>query len=316
MWLHGAGSSGGAASWPGHRRTRTRPPRPPLPPGPVPCGIRTRSSGRFSVRSHRERRSRRTSQARRRPRGQAGLVLRNVALTEQLRTGWRSSCFAATAGRGPGRGTPQARAKHPRRRAAAARRARREAAARRVDHRQDDERASAMLARAPGETNVGARRPPGPGARHLPAAACRPGARRRAGGAGPEGRVAGDGRRRRNRQVRQDVEATVYFCSSKRCRTSPSTRMRPGREVRLSNGHGELRFEVVDDGTVSIRIHRLRDRPAGHGGPTAAVGGSADVRSAPGAGTRSPGSALQSARAASMTPGTARWVPRRARLAA
>ncbi len=45
-----------------------------------------------------------------------------------------------------------------------------------------------------------------------------------------------------------EVEAAVYFCASRRCRTSPSTR--PARRPRcvLTETPGELALEVSDDG--------------------------------------------------------------------
>jgi hypothetical protein len=103
---------------------------------------------------------------------QAGLVLRNVRLIEELRAGRRAA---------------EARARHPRRRPAAARGAQRAAGAAGHDRcagpgaRRDDRH------RPPGDGDRDARGPPRPGPRHLPAVARRPGARGGDRRSGPQG---------------------------------------------------------------------------------------------------------------------------------
>ena len=132
---------------------------------------------------------------------QAGLVLRNERLTAAApRAPGRSAGRAEAPRHGAGRGAPQARAEHPRRRPAAARRARR--SSQRLAEQLDRSRpakAKEMLAAAPGRHGSGPRRPARPRPRHLPAAARRQGAGGRARGPGAEVADPRDGRRRRRR---------------------------------------------------------------------------------------------------------------------
>ena len=84
----------------------------------------------------------------------------------------------------------------------------------------------------------------------------------------------------------QDVEATVYFCTLEALNNVAKYADATRATVRLSNGNGELRFEVVDDGRgfdststgYGTGLQGMADR-------LAAVGGELTVRSAPGAGT-------------------------------
>ena len=84
----------------------------------------------------------------------------------------------------------------------------------------------------------------------------------------------------------QDVEATVYFCTLEALTNVAKYAGATRATVRLSNGNGQLRFEVTDDGrgfdTTSTGygtgLQGMADR-------IAAVGGELEVRSAPGAGT-------------------------------
>jgi signal transduction histidine kinase len=84
----------------------------------------------------------------------------------------------------------------------------------------------------------------------------------------------------------QDVEATVYFCTLEALNNVAKYADATRATVRLSNGNGELRFEVTDDGRgfdsttagYGTGLQGMADR-------LAAVGGELTVRSAPGAGT-------------------------------
>ncbi len=109
--------------------------------------------------------------------------------------------------------------------------------------------------RRPGE-------PPRSRPRDLPAAAGRPGVDRRAGGAGPQGRHADHGRRTTASagSVRTSRRPSTS-AASRHCRTSRSTRTRLAVTVALSNGGGQLTFSVTDDGSGSTP----RTRPTGPG---------------------------------------------------
>jgi signal transduction histidine kinase len=84
----------------------------------------------------------------------------------------------------------------------------------------------------------------------------------------------------------QDVEATVYFCALEALNNVAKYAEASHATVRLTNGASELRFEVADDGrgfdpTVvgyGTGLQGMADR-------VAAVGGELTVRSAPGDGT-------------------------------
>ena len=84
----------------------------------------------------------------------------------------------------------------------------------------------------------------------------------------------------------QDVEAAVYFCVLEALNNVAKYAEASNATVRLSNGVGELSFEVVDDGTgfdpavtgYGTGLQGMADR-------LASLGGELDVRSAPGGGT-------------------------------
>ncbi|HZB78404.1 MAG TPA: ATP-binding protein, partial [Actinomycetota bacterium] len=83
-----------------------------------------------------------------------------------------------------------------------------------------------------------------------------------------------------------DVEATVYFCTLEALQNVAKYAAADRTMIRLSQSNGSLIFEVVDDGqgfdpdqvTVGSGLQGMADR-------LAAVGGSLEVRSAPGRGT-------------------------------
>ena len=101
-----------------------------------------------------------------------------------------------------GRTGAQARARHPRRRPAAARGPRRAAPPRDLDDRAGPGVGDGEAHRARRRGRPGARGPAGPRARHLPAAAGRPGSRRGDRVPGPEGGGPGPGPCRRRRPLR------------------------------------------------------------------------------------------------------------------
>ncbi|TMK36606.1 MAG: hypothetical protein E6G58_05145 [Actinobacteria bacterium] len=84
----------------------------------------------------------------------------------------------------------------------------------------------------------------------------------------------------------QDVETTVYFCTLEALNNVAKYADATRATVRLANGNGALRFEVTDDGRgfdpavvgYGTGLQGMADR-------LAAVGGELTVRSAPGAGT-------------------------------
>jgi signal transduction histidine kinase len=83
-----------------------------------------------------------------------------------------------------------------------------------------------------------------------------------------------------------DVEATVYFCTLEALQNVAKYAGADRTMIRLSQSNGSLAFEVVDDGrgfdpiavATGSGLQGMADR-------LAAVGGSLDVRSAPGRGT-------------------------------
>ena len=131
---------------------------------------------------------------------QAGLVLRNVRLSEELKA--RLDELKAAQKRlvsAQDEEPAPAGAQHPRRRAATARRARGQAQARRQPDRARYHQGARAPRADPARDARGARGPARPGARDLSAAARRQGPARRARGAGPQERAAGHapgGRRR------------------------------------------------------------------------------------------------------------------------
>jgi signal transduction histidine kinase len=84
----------------------------------------------------------------------------------------------------------------------------------------------------------------------------------------------------------QDVEATVYFCTLEALNNVAKYAEASHATVRLTNGAGEIRFEVADDGRgfdpavtgYGTGLQGMADR-------LAAVGGELTVRSSPGDGT-------------------------------
>ena len=84
----------------------------------------------------------------------------------------------------------------------------------------------------------------------------------------------------------QGVEATVYFCALEALNNIAKYAGASRATVRLTNGNGELRFEVRDDGlgfdprstTYGTGLQGMADR-------LAALGGELAVTSAPGDGT-------------------------------
>ena len=84
----------------------------------------------------------------------------------------------------------------------------------------------------------------------------------------------------------QDVEATVYFCTLEALNNVAKYAEATGAAIRLANGDGELRFEVRDDGRgfdpgstgYGTGLQGMADR-------LAALGGELAVTSAPGDGT-------------------------------
>jgi signal transduction histidine kinase len=84
----------------------------------------------------------------------------------------------------------------------------------------------------------------------------------------------------------QDVEATVYFCTLEALNNVAKYADATRATVRLSNGNGELRFEVTDDGRgFDTASTGYGTGLQGMGDRLAAIGGELSVRSAPGSGT-------------------------------
>jgi signal transduction histidine kinase len=89
----------------------------------------------------------------------------------------------------------------------------------------------------------------------------------------------------------QDVEATIYFCALEALNNASKYSQASRAEVRLAQTDGHLRFEVDDDGVgfdaaatgYGTGLRGMADR-------VDAVGGTLDVRSSPGGGTTVSGS--------------------------
>jgi len=87
-------------------------------------------------------------------------------------------------------------------------------------------------------------------------------------------------------RYRQDVESAVYFCCLEALNNAAKYAEAANVEIRLASVDGELRFEVTDDGrgfdrsitTFGTGLQGMADR-------LDAIGGSIDVVSAPGEGT-------------------------------
>jgi signal transduction histidine kinase len=83
-----------------------------------------------------------------------------------------------------------------------------------------------------------------------------------------------------------DVEATVYFCTLEALQNVAKYAEADGTVIRLVQSNGTLSFEVVDEGrgfdphavATGTGLQGMADR-------LAAVGGSLEIRSAPGRGT-------------------------------
>jgi signal transduction histidine kinase len=84
----------------------------------------------------------------------------------------------------------------------------------------------------------------------------------------------------------QDAEAAVYFCCLEALQNVAKYANASQATVRLSDGNGALRFEVHDDGSgfdTSVTAHGTGVQ--GMADRLAALGGSIEIASAPGAGT-------------------------------
>ena len=288
VWLHVGSELRSAASWPVTDEPTEEIPAESLPPGFVPVRHRDELLGALSVqKAPGESLTSNESKLVDDLAAQAGLVLRNVALTEQLRM--RLEELHASRQRLVG-AQDEERRKIERNIHDGAQQ---QLVALAVKQRmaasligKDDERASAMLAELQIETNAAlddlrdlARGiyPPLLADRGL-AAALEAQARK----AALPVSVDADGIGR----FPQDVEATVYFCTLEALNNVAKYADATRATVRLSNGNGELRFEVTDDGRgfdsastgYGTGLQGMADR-------LAAVGGELTIRSAPGAGT-------------------------------
>jgi signal transduction histidine kinase len=288
VWLYVGGELRSAASWPVTDEPTHEIPAEPLAPGFVPVRHRDELLGALSVqKASGESLTSNESKLVDDLAAQAGLVLRNVALTEQLRM--RLEELHASRQRLVG-AQDEERRKIERNIHDGAQQ---QLVALAVKQRlaasligKNDERASAMLAELQIETNAAlddlrdlARGiyPPLLADRGL-AAALDAQARK----AALPVTVDADGIGR----FPQDVEATVYFCTLEALNNVAKYADATHATVRLSNGNGELRFEVTDDGRgfdsastgYGTGLQGMADR-------LAAVGGELTIRSAPGAGT-------------------------------
>jgi signal transduction histidine kinase len=288
VWLYVGGELRSAASWPVTDEPTHEIPAEPLAPGFVPVRHRDELLGALSVqKASGESLTSNESKLVDDLAAQAGLVLRNVALTEQLRM--RLEELHASRQRLVG-AQDEERRKIERNIHDGAQQ---QLVALAVKQRlaasligTNDERASAMLAELQIETNAAlddlrdlARGiyPPLLADRGL-AAALDAQARK----AALPVTVDADGIGR----FPQDVEATVYFCTLEALNNVAKYADATHATVRLSNGNGELRFEVTDDGRgfdsastgYGTGLQGMADR-------LAAVGGELTIRSAPGAGT-------------------------------
>jgi signal transduction histidine kinase len=288
VWLHVGGELRSAARWPVTDGPTDEIPAEPLAPGLVPVRHRDELLGALSVqKAPGESLTSNESKLVDDLAAQAGLVLRNVALTEQLRM--RLEELHASRQRLVG-AQDEERRKIERNIHDGAQQ---QLVALAVKQRlaasligRDDERASAMLAELQIETNAAlddlrnlARGiyPPLLADRGL-AAALEAQARK----AALPVTVDADGIGR----FPQDVEATVYFCTLEALNNVAKYAGASRATVRLANGNGQLRFEVTDDGRgfdsastgYGTGLQGMADR-------LAAVGGELTIRSAPGAGT-------------------------------
>jgi signal transduction histidine kinase len=288
VWLHVGETLRVAASWPVTDGPAEEIPADPLPPGLIAVRHRDELLGALSVqKAPGETLTANESKLVDDLAAQAGLVLRNVALTEQLRM--RLEELRASRQRLVGAQDEERRKLERNIHDGAQQQLVALAVKQRLTASligKDDERAGAMLAELQLETNAAlddlrdlARGiyPPLLADRGLTAALeaqARKAALPVTVDAGGIGRFP------------QDVEATVYFCTLEALNNVAKYAGATRATVRLANGNGELRFEVTDDGrgfdTTSTGygtgLQGMADR-------LAAIGGELRVRSAPGAGT-------------------------------
>jgi signal transduction histidine kinase len=277
-----------AASWPATDEPADELPAEPLPPGLVPVRHRDELLGALSVqKAQGESLTANESKLVDDLAAQAGLVLRNVALTEQLRMRLeelRASRQRLVGAQDEERRKIERNIHDGAQQQLVALAVKQRLAASLIGN--DDERAGAMLAELQVETNAAlddlrdlARGiyPPLLAERGL-AAALEAQARKAALPVTVEADEIG--------RFPQDVEATVYFCTLEALNNVAKYAEASQATVRLSNGDGELRFEVADDGRgfdpavagYGTGLQGMADR-------IAAQGGELEVRSAPGAGT-------------------------------
>ena len=288
VWLHVGETLRVAASWPVTGEPTDEIPAEPLPSGLVPVRHRDELLGALSVQKEPgESLTANESKLVDDLAAQAGLVLRNVALTEQLRMRLeelRASRQRLVGAQDEERRKIERNIHDGAQQQLVALAVKQRLAASLIG--KDDERASAMLAELQIETNAAlddlrdlARGvyPPLLADRGLTAALeaqARKAALPVTVDAGGIGRFP------------QDVEATVYFCTLEALNNVAKYAGATRATVRLSNGNGQLRFEVTDDGRgfdstsagYGTGLQGMADR-------LAAVGGELTVRSAPGAGT-------------------------------
>ena len=288
VWLHVGETLRVAAIWPVSDEPADELAAEPLPPGLVPVRHRDELLGALSVeKAPGESLTVNEAKLVDDLAAQAGLVLRNVALTEQLRMRLeelRASRQRLVGAQDEERRKIERNIHDGAQQQLVALAVKQRLAASLIG--KDDERASAMLAELQSETNAAlddlrdlARGiyPPLLADRGL-AAALESQARKAALPVTVD--ASGIGR------FPQDVEATVYFCTLEALNNVAKYADATRATVRLSNGNGELCFEVIDDGCgfdsastgYGTGLQGMADR-------LAAVGGELTVRSAPGAGT-------------------------------
>jgi Histidine kinase-, DNA gyrase B-, and HSP90-like ATPase len=211
--------------------------------------------------------------------GQAGLVLRNVRLIEELRV-------APAPGRGTGRRAPPPRTQHPRRRAAAAGRAPGQTAARgRHDRARPGQGPRAHDATA-GRHGRGPRGPARSRPRHLPAALADKGLGTALESQARKSPVPVTVQADSLSRHPQDVEAAVYFCALEALNNLAKYARASSATVSLSQVDGTLTFAVSDDGVGFVPANaRGGTGLQGMADRLDAIGGSLEVRSAPGEGT-------------------------------
>jgi len=293
VWLHVDRKLRVAARWPVTDEPADELPAESSPPGLVPVRHRDELLGALSVqKAPGESLTANESKLVDDLAAQAGLVLRNVALTEQLRMRLeelRASRQRLVGAQDEERRKIERNIHDGAQQQLVALAVKQRLAASLIG--KDDERASDMLAELQIETNAAlddlrdlARGiyPPLLADRGLTAAL-----EAQARKAALPVTVVADGIGR----FPQDVEATVYFCTLEALNNVAKYAHATRATVRLSNGNGELRFEVTDDGRgfdsastgYGTGLQGMADR-------LAAVGGELTVRSAPGSGTTIAGS--------------------------